>query len=188
MKTGLLIIDIQNDYFANGKNPLSAPEPAADNTASVLQLFRQKGLKVIHVQHISTRPGSTFFLPYTVGAEIYPKLKPADGEKIIIKHSPNSFSGTDLEQYLKDNEIENLVICGMMTHLCVDTTVRAAADLGYKCLLVSDATATKDLTFQEQKVEAAQVQTAFLGAMNWVFAQIINTEELINNFDEYVKQ
>jgi len=117
----------------------------------LLNRFRTEGSSVIHIQHIATNPASTFFLPDTTGVQIHDKVLPLPTEKTIIKHFPNSFRETELLDYLKSNQIENLVICGMMTHMCIDATTRAAKDFGFNCTLIRDACATKDLTVMTTK-------------------------------------
>ncbi|WP_246559495.1 cysteine hydrolase family protein [Citrifermentans pelophilum] len=143
MKTALVIIDIQNDYFPNGNMELEGSIQAASATARVLAQFRKEKWPIYHVQHSSIRPGSTFFLPGTVGAEIHNYVKPLPDEPVIIKHYPNSFRETDLLERLKAAGIGTLLVCGMMSHMCVDATVRTAFDLGFSIILAHDACATR---------------------------------------------
>lgn len=135
----LLLIDLQNDYFPGGSMELVDAQAAVHQAARLLESFRLRAAPIVHVQHLSTNPGASFFKPGTRGAEIHESLTPAQGETLIVKHYPNSFRGTSLLKTLQELRVEELVVAGMMTHMCVDTTVRAAADLGFKCLLASDA-------------------------------------------------
>ncbi len=176
MKTALIIIDIQNDYFEGGANPLVGSREASLRAKALLEDFRARSLPVVHIRHLSTRPGSTFFIPGTRGAEIHENVAPITGEKVIEKNFPNSFRDTDLLDYLRSEDITDLVICGMMTHMCVDATVRAARDLGFSCTLIGDACATKDLEIGGKTVSAADVQTAFLAAMNYFYATVKTTD------------
>ena len=178
MKTALLIIDIQNDYFENGAMPLTGSLEASENAANVIEQFRLAGLPVIFIKHIALSPTATFFLPGTQGTEIHHTVMPLDKDKIIIKHFPNSYRETELLEYLKSLEIDSLVICGMMTHMCIDATTRAAKDLGFNCTLISDACATKDLEINKQIVKAADVQTSFLAALNGFYSTVITTKQL----------
>jgi len=180
MQTGLLIIDIQNDYFAGGNNPLTGSERAAEQANKLLTAFRSKQLPIIHVRHISTRSGATFFLPGTRGSEIYRSVQPMAGEPVIIKHFPNSFRDTGLLDTLRKMGIDRPVICGMMTHMCVDSTVRAAFDHGFNCILASDACATKDLSKEGVKVEAEYVQRAFIHALSGMFAEVRGADDIID--------
>lgn len=178
MTTALILIDLQNDYFSGGTMELVGAEAAVAQAARLLQAFRQRGLPVFHVQHIATRPGATFFLPGTPGAEIHPAVKPNEGETVVVKHFPNSFRETALLEALRAAGATKLVFAGMMTHMCVDSTVRAAADLGFQCALAADACATRDLQFAGQCIEAAGVQLAYLAGLNGLFARVQSTDEL----------
>jgi nicotinamidase-related amidase len=174
----LVIIDIQNDYFPGGKMELEGADAAAANAGKALARFRKEGVPVIHVRHLSVRPGSSFFIPGTAGAEIHAAVKPQAGEKVIEKNFPNSFRGTELERVLKDAGVKELVVAGMMTHMCVDASVRQAADLGYKVTLLGDACATRAQSFAGETVPARQVHAAFLAALNGFYAKVLPTHEL----------
>jgi nicotinamidase-related amidase len=176
--TALLIIDIQNDYFPGGAMQLEGADAAGAKAGAALEKFRKNGNPVIHVQHLSVRPGSTFFLPGTRGAEIHPSVSPRDVETVIEKNFPNSFRGTKLEQTLKESGVKNLVVAGMMTHMCVDATVRHAADLGYKITLLGDACATRAQSYAGEQVPARQVHAAFLAALNGFYAKVVPSHEL----------
>jgi len=179
MKTALILIDIQNDYFEGGNMELIDPEKAADSAKLILDRFRHDGLPIIHIQHIATSPTATFFLPDTTGVDIHEKVLPLPTEKKIIKHFPNSFRETELSDYLKSNKIENLVICGMMTHMCIDATTRAAKDYGFNCLLIGDACATRDLEINNETVNAKDVQNSFLAALNSFYATVVTTNSYL---------
>ena len=178
MNIALLLIDIQNDYFPGGAMELAGSVEAGQRAAMLLAAFRSKGRPVIHVQHISTRPGAGFFLPNTRGVEIHECVAPREGETIVRKHFPNSFRETPLLEHLRNRNITGLVIAGMMTHMCVDTTTRAAADLGFSCQLAHDACATRALSFGGSTVAAADVQTAFVASLNGFFAKVQSAGDL----------
>lgn len=179
MKTALLIIDVQNDYFAGGTMTLEGAEAASENARLILDKFRADSLPVIHIQHIATRPTATFFLPNTEGAEIHKNVKPLTKEKVIVKHYPNSFRETDLLDYLKNQNVTDLVICGMMTHMCVDATTRAAKDLGFTCTVIGDACATRELEINGQSVKASEVQNSFLAALNYFYSNVETSKEYL---------
>ncbi len=176
--TALLIIDIQNDYFPGGTMELEGADAAAEKAAAAIKTFREKNLPVIHVRHLSVRPGATFFVPGTKGAEIHEAVKPAAGETIVEKNFPNSFRETTLKNQLDGFGVKNLVVAGMMTHMCVDATVRHAADAGYRITLLGDACATRELNFGGQAVPARQVHAAFLASLNGIYAKVVKTDEL----------
>ena len=172
MTKALLVIDIQNDYFPGGAMELVGAVEASQVAAKVQAEFRSQGLPVVNVQHIALKPGSTFFLPDTFGAEIHENVKPGADEPVIVKHFPNSFRETNLKQTLDDLEVDELTIVGMMTHMCIDTTVRAANDAGYKVTVIENACATRDLEHNGRLVSAADVQAAYLAAIDGSFATV----------------
>jgi len=178
MEQALLIVDIQKDYFPGGNHPLKGPEEAAQQAAKVLAHYRKKGVPVIHIQGLSTNEGATFFLPNTEGVKIHPSVAPAAGEKVITKHYPNAFRETELLAYLHARHIKKLTIMGMMTHVCIDATVKAARDYGFDCTVVADACATLDVEIQGRKVAAEEVQHALLGAMAFYYADIKTAAEV----------
>ena len=140
------------------------PYPYTEKDAEVTM---KEALIIIDVQN------DYFFIEGTDGVKISDRIKPAEEDKIIIKHYPNSFLETDLNEYLMSIGVEELIICGMMTHMCVDTTVRAAMDYGYSVKVLGDACATMDLAINGETVPADMVQKAFLAALDGVFATII---------------
>lgn len=176
-KQALLIIDVQNDYFPSGKYELHAPEAALDAIKDLLKYFREKNLPVFFVQHISEEDAD-FFVPGTEGAEIHRDIAPQSGEKVIIKHEPNSFYETALQNELSQSGVTELVVCGMMTHMCIDTTVRAAKDYGYHTILIEDACATRDLEWNQEWIPAETVQKVFMASLNQEFACVTTSIEL----------
>lgn len=179
MKQGLIVIDVQNDYFTGGTMELVAMNAAASNCKKLLDYFRENQSPVFHIQHIATREGATFFVLNTRGCEIHERVTPRKNEPVVIKHYPSSFRETELNEILKITGVEQVVICGAMTHMCIDATTRAAFDLGFKCYVISDACATRDLEFNGQVVKAEDVQAAFMAALSVPFAQVISTEQYL---------
>jgi len=176
--TALLLIDIQKDYFPGGRNPLVGAEAAAENTRAALEFFRKKGLPLFFIKHIA-EPGSSFFSPGTEGVEICERLRPLAAERIIEKHAPDSFYRTELQAALKEKEIKTLVVCGMMTHMCVDTTVRSAASLDYDVILLADCCATKDLLWKDEPIPAVLVQKTYLASLDGTFAKVMNSADFL---------
>ena len=179
MGSALIIIDIQNDYFEGGSMSLVGSEKASENAKQILEQFRADSLPIVHIQHIAARPTATFFLPETKGAEIHENVKPLGQEKVIVKHFPNSFRETELLGYLKNENITDLVICGMMTHMCIDATTRAAKDFGFNIILIGDACATKDQEINGQVVKAEEVQKSFLAALNYYYSSVKTTQQYL---------
>ena len=172
MKEALLIIDVQNDYFPGGANELYKAKEAEDRIIELIAESRQAGRPVIYMQHFNS-PGDSFFIEGTEGVEISERIKPGPGDKVIKKEYPNSFLGTELNDCLRSLGVEKLIVCGMMTHMCVDTTVRAAMDHGYAVTLVADACATKDIEINGEVIPAETVQKTYIASLAGVFAEIV---------------
>lgn len=179
MTQALVIVDIQNDYFPGGANPLEGPEAAADQARLLLQSFRLRGLEVVHIQHVWDAGDATFMVPGSAGVEINERVAPTDGEQVFAKAHPNAFLETPLESHLREREIDELVVCGMMTSMCVDATVRAAVDLGFSTAVAHDACATMALEFDGRSIPAADVHAAFLAALGDGYADVAAAEELV---------
>ncbi|HLB42478.1 MAG TPA: cysteine hydrolase family protein [Gammaproteobacteria bacterium] len=179
MNTALLLLEIQNDYFPNGRTPLETSLEASTKALTVLQAFREKKQPIIHIQHISTQPDASYFLPCTKGAEFYANVQPLKNEMIIKKHYPNSFKDTSLLNYLIKNQINHLVICGMTTYLAIDATVRAAYDLGFSCTVLHDTCAARQLEFNHTIISAQNVHYAFLAALQPTYAAVLTSEDFL---------
>mgnify|MGYP003813555837 FL=1 len=167
--TALLIIDIQYFYFQDGAVPLVNPEKAALNAQRLLNYFRENKLPVIHIKHVAKS-----------GADIHELVAPQEGEKVIAKQKANAFVGTDLLDHLKSNNIENLIICGMQTHMCVEAATRAASDYGFICTVVEDACTTRDLKFENTTVKAEDVHLSTLSTLKGTYAKILKTNDIVN--------
>jgi nicotinamidase-related amidase len=178
MARALLIIDIQNDYFPGGAFPLVGPEAAAANASRVLGAFRDAGEPVLHLQHVWDAPDAAFMKPGTAGVEIHETVAPVAGEAVLQKAEPNGFVGTPLEDELRGRDVEELVVAGMMSSMCVDATVRAAVDLGFAVTVVHDACAAPDLEFGGDAIPAAAVHGAFMAALGSSYATLVSTEEV----------
>jgi nicotinamidase-related amidase len=174
MKIGLILVDIQKDYFSGGRMELVAMKEASEKAREMLLLFRKIKCRIFHVQHIAVREGATFFLPNSVGVEIHENVKPIPGELIIQKHHPNGFLNTKLHEELLEAGVESVAICGAMSHMCIDATTRAASDLGFQCIVVHDACATKDLIFGDKAVSADMVHSSFMAALQTVYAKVMD--------------
>jgi nicotinamidase-related amidase len=175
-RTALLIIDIQQFYFPGGRVQLEEPEHAGMNAGLLLDQFRKRGLSVYHVRH-----------NFEPGGEIHPFVAPLPGEPVISKDQVNAFLGTSLLDMLRADSIQQLVICGMQTHMCVEAAVRAAHDLGFSCLLVEDACATRALQYKETITPAKNVHFSTLSTLKDTYARVVDTNTLLKEFSQYVK-
>jgi nicotinamidase-related amidase len=178
-KRAIIVVDLQNDYFASGKLPLVGIDAAAANAARVIAAARASGDPVIHIRHEFARPDAPFFVAGSPGAQIHASVQPAEGETVIVKNYPNSFRETPLKQALDAKGIEDVVIVGAMSHMCIDATARAAADFGYKATVVHDACATRDLAFGGVNVPAAQVHAAYMAALASSYGTLVSTADYL---------
>ncbi|MFC6337638.1 isochorismatase family protein [Pseudomonas sp. CCM 7891] len=175
----LILVDIQNDYFPQGKWPLNAVEAAADKAAQVLKAFRQAGDSVIHIRHEFTSDDAPFFTPGSQGAHLHPKVLNQADEPVVLKHFVNAFRETNLRTLLEQRSVTHLVVVGSMSHMCVDGLVRAAADLGYTVTVIHDACATRELEFGGVTVPAAQVHAAFMSSLGFAYASVVSADEFL---------
>lgn len=178
-RQALIIVDIQNDYFPAGKWPLVNVQAAAENAARALNDARTKGDLVVHIRHEFPSSDAPFFAPGTTGAEPHPLFVAQTGEPVLVKQQINAFRDTQLHQLLSEQQVERLVVVGNMSHMCIDAIVRAAVDLGYDTIVLDDACATLDLSFNGKTVPAAQVHAAFMSALSFAYAKVQSTDEYL---------
>jgi len=177
MKKALLVIDLQNDYFCGGKQELKGASKALTQANELIEYSREKKYKIFFIQHFSTSATATFFIPQTNGVELHEKLD-FNNDVIVKKNYPNSFRDTSLQAQLDKEEVEELLICGAMTHMCIDSTVRAGFDLGYKITLASDACATRDLRFNQKVIKAEDIQRCFMASLDGLFCEVKTVKEI----------
>ncbi len=172
-KSALLLIDIQDFYFPGGRLQLENPEMAGMNAGLILDHFRKCDLPVYHVRH-----------NFEPGGNIHHYVKPEAGEPVISKDQVNAFLDTELLGMLQADSVEQLVICGMQTHMCVEAAVRAGHDLGFTCLLVTDACATRALQYEEHIIPAKNVHYSTIKTLQGSYARVLTTENLIKEFSK----
>lgn len=172
-KTALLIIDVQEFYFPGGRMLLENPEIAGMNAGLLLDHFRKSEMLVYHVRH-----------NFEPGGNIHPYVKPMGDETIISKDQVNAFVDTELLEMMHRDSVEQVVICGMQTHMCVEAAVRAAHDYGFSCLLVSDACATRALQYEEHIIPAKNVHFSTLNSLQGTYARIIATDAIIKELSQ----
>ena len=175
--TALLLIDVQNDYW----RPPREPRPAfLDAAARLLALARDRGLLVVHVQHARREgSGKSGFVGGTHGFDVHDAVRPLPEEARIVKHTPGSFYETDLESLLRGAGIETVVVAGIQTQKCCDTTVREASARRYRAILVRDAVETFDLTGPDGEVVGRdEIQRATFAALANGFAEVLTLAQL----------
>lgn len=174
MTQALLLIDLQNDYYSGGLWPLEGIDSASRAAAEILNRFRNERQPVVHVRHVFPSPQAPFFRPDTAGVEIHSSVAPVPGERVVTKNYVNSFQHTELKSILDELAIESLVICGAMSHMCVEGTTRAAVDFGYRCQVIHDACATRDQTFGGRTIAAADVHGTAMAALGFAYAEVLS--------------
>lgn len=179
-KRGLIVVDLQNEYLPTGKLPLSGIEAASANAARVIADARASGVPVFHVRHEFAHNEAPVFVPGTDGVAIQPAVAPLGDEPVIVKNHVNAFRETTLKQQLDANGIDEVVVVGAMSHMCVDAVVRAAADMGYPVTVLHDACATRDLEFNGVTVPAAQVHAAMMAAFAFGYGTVKSTGEYLS--------
>lgn len=175
----IIVVDIQNEYFPGGKLLLNGIEEAATNAANVIEHARSANDLVVYFQHESADPDIPFFTPGTQGVAIHPIVAPLGEETVLVKHFPNSFRETGLQELLDQQNIEEVIIIGAMSHMCIDATSRAASDLGYKTTIIHDACATLDLEFDGVTVPAPQVHATIMAALAFAYGTVTTTKQYI---------
>ncbi|WP_207102975.1 cysteine hydrolase family protein [Paracoccus shandongensis] len=178
-KRAVVVIDIQNDYFPNGRYELVGIEEAAANAARIIADARARGERVIHVQHVFPSGDAPFFTPGSDGTDINATVAPRAGETVVVKNHPNPFLKTDLKQILDSDGIDEVVVVGAMSHMCIDATARAASDYGFKTTVVEDACATRDLEHKGVTVPAAAVHAAMMSALGFAYATVTETDSFL---------
>jgi len=176
----LLIIDVQQaiDHFSWGVR--NNPE-MENNIASLLAAWRQAKRKIIHIQHVSREPNSTY-RPGQPGVEFKPIVAPLSNETVIVKHVNSAFIGTDLEKRLHAGGFNTLVITGVITNNSIEATARMAGNLGFDTIVVSDATATfgrKDYNGKQHSAE--EVHAMSLANLDGEYARITSTKDILSS-------
>ena len=163
--TALILIDIQNFYFPGGAVELVEPEKAAKQAKVLLDFFRENKGPIVHIKH-----------EFNPGGEIHDLVKPIESEKVFAKKEVNAFLNTGLNEYLQQNNIKYVTLCGMQTHMCLEAATRAAHDFGYVCTVIEDACATKDLKFGNVTVKSKEVHYSTLATLK-SYGKVVNLKD-----------
>lgn len=176
-KSALILIDCQNTY-REGIMQLEGVESALAECSALLKRARDAGTPIIHIQH-DGGPGSPYDLHAPIGA-IADVVAPKPGEKVVTKTFPSSFEKTDLDLELKRLGVTDLVLAGFMTHVCVNSTARAAFNHGYRTTVVANAAATRALPNPiGGELSAEAVHNGALTALADIFAIVVASGDKI---------
>lgn len=182
MKRALLVIDVQNEYFT-GKLPVTHPKDSFQNILKAIDSANEMRIPVILVQHSNLDKDAATFKIGTDEHDIHDEVLKRDFDKIIEKNLPGSFTGTELEPYLNENDIETVVICGYMTQMCCDTTARQAMHLGFDVEFLSDATGTLVTSNSAGEISAEKLHKAILVTQAMRFSQVMATNKWIEKIE-----
>lgn len=175
-KRALVVIDVQLEYF-DGALPISYPHGHLDEILRVMDAAHDKNVPTIVVRHHQPDPESPIFRLNSPTWELHPEVEQRPKAHLIDKQLPGSFTGTDLDAWLKANAIDTLTVAGYMTHMCCDTTARQAFHLGYKVEFLNDATGTLTVENKAGKAEAQQLHDSILVAQQMFISDVISTSE-----------
>lgn len=178
--TVILIIDLQNDYFPDGKFPLFNIQSVSENSQEILLAARKHNIPVIHVWHEFLTKDAPFFIKGTEGVKINGKLKPEEGEAVINKNYPNAFRDTELKSLLDRHHYKHIIVVGAMSQMCVDATVRAGLDFGYQITVIQDAVASKEIEFNAINIPAETVQATMMWILSFAGASLMTTQEFLS--------
>lgn len=174
MKRALIVIDVQNEYF-NGILPITYPKDTLPQILDAFDSAKAKGIPVVVVQHTDPSPNAMGYIKGTPGWELHPEIAKRSFDHYVEKNLPGSFTGTDLETWLRANDIDTVTIAGYMTHVCCDTTSRQAFHLGFNVEFLSDATGTLSLSNEGGSVTGEEMQRAILVAQAMFFSKVLTT-------------
>lgn len=179
----LVLIDIQQGFDDPSWGPRNNPDAEA-NAARLLAAWRETGRPIVHIQHRSTEPGSTLG-PGQPEMEIKAIVAPRDGEMVLAKTVNSAFISTGLEGWLRERGIERVVVAGLTTNHCVETTTRMAGNLGFNPILAADAAATFDRVGPDGVTwPAATIHAVTLANLHGEFAEIAATREILARLQE----
>ncbi|MEC7489022.1 MAG: isochorismatase family cysteine hydrolase [Pseudomonadota bacterium] len=188
--TAVLVVDIQNDFCATGGHTETNLKKSVADCQSVVEPIqalvaetRAAGASVIwikadydrrylsppiHARQLSRGISDAYCVAGTWGAEFY-QVSPVDGDTIIEKHRHSAFIGTGLDQVLRDREIKTLIMAGVQTHVCVESTLRDASARGYYIVVAGDCVASFDRDLHEKTLRCVEMH----------FGEVVNSAEIV---------
>lgn len=183
MKKALLVIDVQNEYFT-GRLPVTHPAGSLENIGKAMDAASANCISVIVVQHTVTVPDRPVFRKGSPEWELHPEVAHRSFDLLVEKTLPGSFTGTNLEEWLREKDIGTVVISGYMTQMCCDTTARQAFHLGFGVEFLSDATGTLSLANDAGSVTAGELHRAILVTQGMLFSKVMTTAEWISGLEK----
>lgn len=173
MSRALLVIDVQNEYFT-GALPITYPEGHLERILEAMDAAIAKKVPVVVVQHHFPDAEKPFFQKGTPGWELHPEVAKRPCDLMIEKTLPGSFTGTELDAWLREQNIDTVTIAGYMTQMCCDTTARQAVHRGFTVEFLSDATGTLALSNSAGEVTAEELQRAILCTQQMMLSEVLD--------------
>ena len=177
-KRALLVIDVQNEYFT-GKLPITYPAGSLANVLSAMDAARDHGMPVVTIQHTSPQPDAAVFRKGSKEWELHADVAARPHDVLIHKSLPGSFTGTELETWLRERGVETLVIAGYMTQMCCDATARQAMHRGFGVEFLSDGTGTLAVKNAAGEVSDEELHRAILVTQQMRFSNVMKTDDWI---------
>jgi nicotinamidase-related amidase len=177
-KRTIVVIDVQNEYFT-GKLPITYPAGSLANVLSAMDAASTHGVPVVVIQHASPQPDAPVFRKGSTEWELHPEVAARPHDVLIHKSLPGSFTGTELETWLRERGVDTVVIAGYMTQMCCDTTARQAMHLGFGVEFLSDATAALAVKNDAGEVSDEELHRAILVTQQMRFSRVIKTGDWI---------
>ncbi len=174
----LLVVDVQNEYFT-GRLPTTYPKDSLDNILKAMDHAARVGMPIVVIQHTAPSKDSLTFRRDSDEWKLRPEIEKRKRDVLIEKNLPGSFTGTELEKWLREKGIERVAICGYMAQMCCDTTARQAFHLGFQVDLLSDATGTLSVQNSAGFISDRDLHRAVMVTMAMKFAGVMETEEWI---------
>ena len=177
-KRALLVIDVQNEYFT-GKLPITYPAGSLTNVLHAMDAALAHGVPIVAIQHASPQPDAGTFRKGSKEWELHAAVVARPYDVLIHKSLPGSFTGTELEMWLRERGVQTVVIAGYMTQMCCDTTARQATHLGFGVEFLSDGTGTLAIKNAAGAVSDEELHRAILVTQQMRFSRVIKTDEWI---------
>ncbi len=182
----LLVIDVQNEYFT-GKLPVSYPSGSLDNILRAIDIAFSQEIPVVVIRHTQPDDNTEIFRKNSPQWQLHPEIVKRRYNLLVEKNFPGSFTSTNLETWLRKQDIDTVAISGYMTHMCCDTTARQAAHLGFAVEFLADATGTLDLENQAAKATAEELYRSTLLSLESFFGKVMTTSKWIEEVQEEIK-
>jgi nicotinamidase-related amidase len=177
-KHALLVIDVQNEYFS-GKLPVTHPAGSLENILRSMDTAQAAGVQVVLIQHAAPQPDAAVFRRGSREWELHPEIAARPRAALIHKSLPGSFTGTELEQWLRGRGVTSVAIAGYMTQMCCDTTARQAMHRGFAVDFLADATGTLNFKNSAGEISAEDLHRAILITQQARFSQVVKTADWI---------